>query len=165
MLILGINAYHGDVAAAILRDGELVAAVEEERFRRIKHYAGFPRDAIRSCLAMAGAEPRDIDAFAVSRDPKAHLWRKGLFALTHRPNLSLIRERAANAMSVRHLAEACAASMGLDEARVAPRMHYVEHHAAHLASTFFASTLSARDRVTINASNRCESTMPSSSAS
>ena len=75
MVILGINAYHGDVAAALLRDGELVAAVEEERFRRIKHYAGFPRDAIQSCLASAGIEARDVDAFAVSRDPNAHLWR------------------------------------------------------------------------------------------
>ena len=139
MLILGINAYHGDVAAAILRDGELVAAVEEERFRRIKHYAGFPQEAIRSCLAMAGAEPRDIDAFAVSRDPRAHLWRKGLFALKHRPSVSLVRDRAANAISVRRLANACAAAMGLEESHVAGRIHYVEHHAAHLASSFFAS--------------------------
>ncbi len=139
MLILGINAYHGDVAAALLRDGELVAAVEEERFRRIKHYAGFPREAIQSCLAMAGAEAGDVDAFAVSRDPHAHLWRKGLFALRHRPSLSLIRDRAANVMSVRRLAGACASGMGLDESHVAARMHYVEHHAAHLASTFFAS--------------------------
>ena len=139
MLILGINAYHGDVAAVILRDGELVAAVEEERFRRIKHYAGFPQQAIRSCLAMAGAEPRDIDAFAVSRDPRAHLWRKGLFALKHRPSLSLVRDRAANAISVRHLAHACAAAMGLEESHVSGRMHYIEHHAAHLASSFFAS--------------------------
>ena len=44
MIILGINAYHGDVSAALLRDGELVAAVEEERFRRVKHWAGFPRE-------------------------------------------------------------------------------------------------------------------------
>ena len=139
MLILGINAYHGDVAAVILRDGELVAAVEEERFRRIKHYAGFPQQAIRSCLATAGAEPGDIDAFAVSRDPRAHLWRKGLFALKHRPSLSLVRDRAANAISVRHLAHACADAMGLEESHVAGRMHYVEHHAAHLASSFFAS--------------------------
>lgn len=139
MLVLGINAYHGDVAAAILRDGELVAAVEEERFRRIKHYAGFPQEAIRSCLAMAGAEARDVDAFAVSRDPRAHLWRKGVFALKHRPSLSLVRDRAANAISVRHLAQACARTMGLDESHVAGRMHYVEHHAAHLASSFFAS--------------------------
>src|SRR5207247_3241316 len=109
MIILGINAYHGDVAAALLRDGELVAAVEEERFRRIKHWAGFPREAIQSCLAIAGAEAGEIDAFAVSRDPNAHLWRKGLFALRHRPNVRLIRDRAANVMSVRHLARACAA--------------------------------------------------------
>ena len=139
MLILGINAYHGDVAAAILRDGELVAAVEEERFRRIKHYAGFPQEAIRSCLAMAGAESGDIDAVAVSRDPRAHLWRKGVFALKHRPSLSLVGDRAANAMAVRHLAQACAGALGLEETHVARRMHYVEHHAAHLASSFFAS--------------------------
>src|SRR5882672_10423428 len=108
MLILGINAYHGDVAAALLRDGELVAAVEEERFRRIKHYAGFPHEAIKSCLAMAGVEARDVDAFAVSRDPKAHLWRKGLFALRHRPSPSMIRDRAANAISVGQIARTCA---------------------------------------------------------
>jgi carbamoyltransferase len=143
VLVLGINAYHGDVAAAILRDGELVAAVEEERFRRIKHYAGFPREAIRACLAMAGAEPGDVDAFAVSRDPKAHLWRKGVFALKHRPSLSLIRDRAANVMSVRHIAGACASAMGLEESSVSGRMHYVEHHAAHLASSFFASPFDA----------------------
>src|SRR6478672_8932299 len=137
--VLGINAYHGDVAAALLRDGELVAAVEEERFRRIKHYAGFPRDAIQSCLASAGIEARDVDAFAVSRDPNAHLWRKGLFALRHVPSASLIRDRAANATSVRHLAQSCAMVLGLDEAQVAPRLHFVEHHAAHLASSYFAS--------------------------
>ena len=139
MLILGINAYHGDVAAAILRDGELIAAVEEERFRRVKHYAGFPRDAIRACLAMAGAEAGDVDAFAVSRDPRAHLWRKALFALRHRPSPSLIRDRAANAMSVSHIAQTCAEAMGLDPSHVSARMHYVEHHAAHLASSYFAS--------------------------
>ena len=139
MLILGINAYHGDVAAALLRDGELVAAVEEERFRRIKHYAGFPREAIKACLSIAGIDGRDVDAFAVSRDPNAHLWRKGLFALRHVPSPSLIRDRAANAMSVRHLARVCATELGLDESHVAPRMHYVEHHAAHLASSYFAS--------------------------
>ena len=139
MVILGINAYHGDVAAVLLRDGDLVAAVEEERFRRIKHYAGFPRDAIRSCLRMAGIDAGDVDAFAVSRDPNAHLWRKGLFALRHRPSPSLIRDRAANAISVRHLARACATELGLEESHVAARMHYVEHHPAHLASSFFAS--------------------------
>src|SRR2546423_14902545 len=58
MLILGINAYHGDASACLLRDGVLVAAAEEERFRRIKHWAGFPTEAIRYCLSEAGVGVR-----------------------------------------------------------------------------------------------------------
>src|SRR6476646_11490569 len=85
MLILGINAYHGDVAAALVRDGQLVAAVEEERFRRIKHVAGFPHAAIAVWLEMGGIAASDVDVFAVSRDPRAHLWRKALFLLKNRP--------------------------------------------------------------------------------
>jgi carbamoyltransferase len=85
MNIVGINAYHGDVSAVLVRDGQLVAAVEEERFRRIKHYAGFPEQALRVCLELGGIEPRDVDLFAVSRDPRAHLLRKALFLLRRRP--------------------------------------------------------------------------------
>jgi len=87
MNVLGINAYHGDVSAALVRDGVLVAAVEEERFRRVKHWAGFPAEAIRSCLEMGGLKPEDVDRFAVSRDPKSHLWRKVLYAFRRRPGL------------------------------------------------------------------------------
>ena len=76
MLILGLNAYHGDVSAALIKDGRLIAAVEEERFRRIKHWAGFPSESILSCLKVAGAAAGDIEAFAVSRDPKANFLRK-----------------------------------------------------------------------------------------
>ena len=93
MLIVGINAYHGDGSAAILRDGRLIAAVDEERFRRVKHWAGFPSEAIRTCLAMAGATAADVDVFAVSRNPRAHLWRKALFAVRRRPGTALIRSR------------------------------------------------------------------------
>lgn len=50
MIILGINAYHGDSSACIVRDGKLLAAVEEERFRRVKHWAGLPTEAIQFCL-------------------------------------------------------------------------------------------------------------------
>src|SRR5688572_18378706 len=139
MLILGINAYHGDVSAVLLRDGECVAAVEEERFRRIKHYAGFPQASIRTCLEMAGEEPAAIDVIAVSRDPRKHFWRKAGFALRNRPGLSLIRDRASNAASVGRLPGTLAASLGLDESRVSSRLHFVEHHAAHLASSYFAS--------------------------
>jgi carbamoyltransferase len=90
MIILGINAYHGDVSAVLLREGELIAAMEEERFRRVKHWAGFPRDAIRACLKMAGAAPQDIEHVAISRMPRANLLRKVVFALRQRPFLDLV---------------------------------------------------------------------------
>jgi carbamoyltransferase len=139
MLILGLNAYHGDVAAALLRDGELVAAVEEERFRRVKHWAGFPEQAIRACLDLAGAAAADIDVFAVSRDARAHLWRKALFALRHRPDPRLIRDRARNARTIQALPDRLASALDLPADHVRRRLQFVEHHPAHLASTFYAS--------------------------
>ena len=139
MNILGINAYHGDVSAVLVRDGELVAAVEEERFRRIKHVAGFPIEAIRACLRMGGLTGRDIDHVGVSRNPRAHLWRKGLFALRHRPGGTLIRDRAANYRKVGGVPDAVAAALDLGADGRRPTVHWVEHHPAHLASAFFVS--------------------------
>ncbi|HET6892681.1 MAG TPA: carbamoyltransferase N-terminal domain-containing protein [Pyrinomonadaceae bacterium] len=80
MYILGINAYHGDAAAVIIKDGELIAAVEEERFNRIKHCAGFPTVSIRYCLEAAGIRIEDVEHIGISRDPSAHLHKKVLFA-------------------------------------------------------------------------------------
>ena len=80
MIILGINAYHGDAAAAIVKDGKLIAAAEEERFNRFKHCAGFPTQAVKYCLTAAGVGIEDVDHVGVSRDPSAHLHKKILFA-------------------------------------------------------------------------------------
>ncbi len=139
MNILGINAFHGDVAAALVRDGTLVAAVEEERFRRVKHWAGFPREAVRACLAMGGLEPRSVDWFAVSRDPHAHLLRKAWFALSRRPSPRLLRDRLRNSGRVGDLPGLLAEALGLPEAEVRRKTRRVEHHPAHLASAFFVS--------------------------
>ncbi len=57
MLVLGLNAYHGDSAACVFLNGQLIAAAEEERFRRIKHWAGLPTQAIDHCLKEAGTVP------------------------------------------------------------------------------------------------------------
>jgi len=138
MNILGLNAYHGDVSAVLVRDGRLVAAVEEERFRRIKHIAGFPSSAIAECLRFGGIRAADVDLFAVSRRPRAHLWRKALFVLQHRPKRT-IADRMRNVARIDSLSAAIAASTGLDEYAVRPRMRYVEHHPAHLASAAFVS--------------------------
>src|SRR5688572_16027362 len=135
--VLGVNAYHGDVSAALLRDGVLVAAVEEERFRRIKHVAGFPAEAVRMCMQMAGVGAGDIAHVGVSRNPRANLLRKGLFALTHRPGRALIGDRATNYQQIARIPETLAVVMSANGYR--PAVHWVEHHPAHLASTFFVS--------------------------
>jgi carbamoyltransferase len=136
--ILGLNAYHGDVAAALVRDGQLVAAVEEEQFRRIKHVAGFPHHAIAACLEMGGLAASEVDVFAVSRDPRAHLWRKALFLLKNRPK-GTVASRARNLAGLRALPSTIGKSLNLDEAVVGQRTRFVEHHPAHLASAAFVS--------------------------
>src|SRR6185312_3823536 len=107
-------------------------------FRRIKHVTGFPSKAIESCLAIGGITAKDVDLFAVSRQPRAHLWRKALFVLKNRPKRTLA-DRARNMASIGRLSGTIAAAVGLDEFRVRPRLRYVEHHPAHLASAAFVS--------------------------
>src|SRR6266568_6232230 len=206
MIILGINAYHGDAAAAIVRDGELIAAVEEERFNRIKHCAGFPTQSIQYCLRAAGIGIEEVDHVGISRDPSAHLHKKVLMAvrrlsvegrrqlaegsrqeavgrrqsavgsqdrLRDSPGqLALhvatedaggapavpVREvvdirsngnghgfarqlanRLRNAAKVRDLKADLAKALGVSTSRLRARFHNIEHHRAHLASSFFVS--------------------------
>ena len=79
MYIIGINAFHGDSSACILKDGRLIAAAEEERFRRIKHWAGFPSEAIKWCLSEAGIGLENVEHIALNQDVKANLLRKIIF--------------------------------------------------------------------------------------
>ena len=96
MIILGLNAFHADSSAALIRDGVLVAAAEEERFRRIKHWAGFPSEAIAYCLREAGLCLKDVDHIAVNQDSRANLLRKVSFLITSRPNVGLLLQRIKN---------------------------------------------------------------------
>lgn len=137
MLVLGINAYHGDSSACLVRDGQLVAAAEEERFRRIKHWAGFPSEAIRYCLQEAGVGLADVNHFAINRDPKANLFRKIGFTLTQRPNLKFVMDRLRNAREVTTFEEELA--LAFPGERIKGTIHHVEHHLAHLASAFLVS--------------------------
>src|SRR5213078_2001463 len=99
MKILGLNAYHGDSAACLFVDGKLVAAAEEERFRRIKHWAGLPTNAIDYCLREGRLKPADIDHIAINRKPGTNKWRRLGFVLTHRPNPKLMLQKIRNIRS------------------------------------------------------------------
>src|ERR1044071_3807450 len=116
MYILGINAYHGDAAAAIVRDGRLIAAAEEERFNRFKHAAGFPEQAIKYCLQAARIGVEDLDHVGISRDPSAHLHKKILFAATRITKAaSQIKDRLGNAAKVRDVKDELARVFGVSK--------------------------------------------------
>jgi carbamoyltransferase len=133
--ILGLNAFHGDSSAAVFAGGQLLSAAEEERYNRVKHWAGLPAAAAADCLRMAGVER--VDHIAVSRDPGAHLFNK-LVRISFQPGLwRSAATRAANSICFSRIREdlSTAGVPGLEAAEI----HYVEHHRAHLASAFFAS--------------------------
>lgn len=139
MYILGINAYHGGASACLIRDGILIAAAEEERFNRVKYWAGFPVEAIHYVLSEANITPADLDHIGISRDPKANLMQAALFAFRSRPSLSLVRDRLSNTMKVGSLKSEFAKHLNLPESSLKAAFHNVEHHRAHMASAFFVS--------------------------
>ncbi|MFC1960973.1 carbamoyltransferase [Chloroflexota bacterium] len=139
MYILGINAYHGGASACLIKDGQLVAAVEEERFTRQKYWAGFPKLAIQYVLDEAGITVQDVDHIGISRDPKANLMKMALFAFRQRPSLSLVTDKLNNVMKVDNLQNEFSKNMGVEAASLKADFHNVEHHRAHMASAFFVS--------------------------
>jgi len=136
MHILGINAYHGNASAAIVSNGRLVAAVEEERFNRVKYAAGFPAAAIRYCLEAAGITLAQVDHIAIPRNPWARLGTKLWYALKMP---SFARERAKVLARFVGIPEALAQAFDLSPDKIRAKYHRVEHHQAHLASAFFVS--------------------------
>jgi carbamoyltransferase len=137
--ILGINAYHAGAAACLIADGQLVAAVEEERFSRVKYQAGVPLWAIRHVLGETAIDARELDHIGISRRPAANLMQKALFAVRQRPSRRLIADRLRNSRKVGDLRSTLCAGLGMAPAELRAELHSVEHHRAHLASAFFVS--------------------------
>lgn len=136
-VILGLNAYHADSSACLLVNGRLVAAAEEERFRRVKHWAGFPSQAVAYCLQEAKLRLSDVEHVALNSDGRANLVRKALFALHKRPELKLVLDRVRNAR--KRVSVELEFERAFPNDRFAARIHRVEHHLSHLASAFLVS--------------------------
>ena len=139
MYILGINAYHGDSSACLLKNGVLLSAVEEERFRRIKHWAGFPSEAIKFCLEQESITINDIDFVTVSRDPKVNLVKKVLYLLRFSSNIFSIRDRLLNSRRINSIKLELAKTFSLNTSDIDLTIYNIEHHRSHIASSFFAS--------------------------
>ena len=136
MTILGLNAYHGDSAACLIQDGRLVAAAEEERFRRIKHWAGLPTHAVDYCLREGGISLQDVEHIAVNRKPGVNNWRRLAFVLRHRPDPRLMLQKVRNIRSASSVKDALERAYKVS---LGAALHHVEHHLAHLASAFLVS--------------------------
>jgi carbamoyltransferase len=137
MNILGLNAFHGDSSAALIRDGVLVAAAEEERFRRVKHWAGFPLESIAYCMREAGIGLADVAHIALNQDSRANLGRKLAYLLLHLPNLGLVGDRLRNRRKRETTPELLAKAFPGHSFR--GEFHNIEHHLAHLSSAFHVS--------------------------
>lgn len=160
MIIIGINAYHADSSAAILINGKLIAAIEEERFTRIKHWAGFPAQSIQFCLAEAGVLFEQVDCFAIGRDPGAKLMKKVKF-LAKNPfgSVHALKNRLENRREVSSIEKELIRLSGLGESHFKSRIVQVEHHRSHLASAFYASPFENAACVSIDGSGDFTTTM------
>lgn len=159
MFILGINAYHGDSSACIYQDGHLIAAAEEERFRRIKHWAGFPSLAIEFCLKESGITIQDVDYIAISRDPKANFQKKVFTAIKNKLTLSNILNRVKNLRKASSIEDEFTSHFGLKKGSLKAQIINVEHHRSHLASAFFASPFEQSALLSIDGMGDFTSTM------
>ena len=140
MYIIGINAFHGDSSACLLKDGHLIGAAEEERFRRIKHWAGFPSESIKWCLHEGGINFEDVEHIALNQNAKANFGKKILFTLNKRPSLKMLFDRFQNKRKRLNIKDYILKEF--PESKFNGLIHSVEHHTAHLSSAFHTSHFS-----------------------
>ena len=138
MYILGLNVFHGDSSACLLKDGVLLAAAEEERFRRIKHWAGFPSKSIRWCLTEAGINLDDVKHIALNQDIGANLSKKITFTIKNRPSLNTLFDRYRNKRKRQGIKDYLVKEF--PDHQFTGSVHGIEHHMAHLSSAFHVSS-------------------------
>ncbi len=159
MYILGLNAFHGDSSACILKNGNVIVALEEERIRRIKHWAGFPTEAIKYCLKDVGISIKDIDYITISRDPSANVIKKIKHTLKNKVSISTILDRYTNSKKVKSVKAMLAEEFNVSENDIKAEIHNIEHHRSHLGSSFFASPFEKSALLSIDGFGDFTSTM------
>lgn len=138
MNILGINYFFHDSSACVLVDGELVVALEEERFTRQKHTTEFPEVAIQRCLEIAGLSYEDIDHVAVSINPRKDWFKKAIYALKlANKALPFINHELIRGLKKQKQFRSWYSKNWRKGA--GPAVHKVDHHQAHIMGSFFVS--------------------------
>lgn len=160
MYILGLNAYHADSSAAIFKDGKMIAAIEEERFTRIKHWAGFPVEAIRFCLKEADISLSELDHITIGRDPTAKLGNKIKYLVKNPSLFGGALGRLKNSRQVASLKdEFQKIDAHTEYSEIRSKIKNIEHHRSHLGSAFFASPFFEAAILSIDGSGDFTTTM------
>ena len=148
MNILGVSCYYHDAAAVLLRDGVLVAAAEEERFSRIKHDYGYPRNAIQFCLDSAGVQGRDLDYVVFFEKPFRKLDRILMSVLqTYPQSWKVFRESMVSWMIDKlWVSTTLQSDLGISKDKVL----FSEHHLSHAASAFLCSSFEEAAILTVD---------------
>ncbi|MBI96516.1 carbamoyltransferase [bacterium] len=136
-LILGLNAFHADSSAALIRDGNIIAAVEEERFKRVKHYAGFPVKSITWCLEEAGISLGEIDHLAINTLPSANRFRRYAYTILNLPSPLFLLDKIKNKRERTNIKKLIEKYFGKEAFK--GELHFIEHHLSHMASAFYPS--------------------------
>jgi len=156
MHILGFDCYGHDSAAAIVRDGQLLGLVEEERFVQKKHVADFPVHAIRWCCEVAGIEPRDLDHIVYYWDPKlARLQRLGHLLRYFPRSLGLLHSRGDKEVAMMRIAQTLRDTFALGDRT---NLHFAPHHLCHAASSYLTSPFDEAAILTIDAAGEWDCT-------
>ena len=146
-IILGINANHADSSACIILNDKIVAAIEEERLNRVKHFSGYPVKAIQECLNITNIKSDEITDIAFNTKPSSNLIAKSLFALK---NISLKKNQ-----SIKRIIKKMSIKKFLYknfELNKAVKFHFIEHHLAHIASAFYPSGFKKSNGLSIDGS-------------
>ncbi|SFK47961.1 carbamoyltransferase [Nitrosomonas aestuarii] len=142
--ILGLSAYYHDSAAALVIDGNIIAAAQEERFSRKKHDARFPENAIRYCLGEAGITMTDIDEVVFYDKPLVKFERLIETYLSYAPNgirsfIAAMPIWLKEKLYLKSTLKRELAALGKIKITELPKLLFAEHHQSHAASAFFPS--------------------------
>ena len=136
MIILGLNINHADTSACLVINGKVIAAIEEERFVRIKHYAGLPINSIEFCLEQSELEIKDIDFITVNFSPTANLKQKTLYTIKNIFSKSTFNKILKFKNKLFHTSDL---DKYLQKNNFTGKIINVEHHMSHIASSYYNS--------------------------
>ncbi len=144
--ILGVNAFHADSSACLIKDGEVIFAIEEERINRIKHWSGFPSKSIQHCLDFEDISIDNIDYITFNTNPKFNLNKKIFYVLKNALFLEIFKYLKKKNNNDIHKSF----KKNFDIKDLEKKIIFIEHHLSHISSAYFPSNFENSDIVSID---------------